>query len=114
MKSKLIVKNTKIYGRGVFSTQNIKKGSLLFKDHYLEFKNKDLKYGKETILNCYWYDNQKSCLLALGLGSLLNHNLNSNVECVIDEKNKVIEFYSTKSILKGEQLFLDYGYDPCK
>lgn len=110
----LIIKNTKKYGRGVFSNRNIKRGELIEVSPLIIIsKKKESDLIMKTILSKYVY-----CLglnqlgIAGGFGSFFNHSQNNNIRWKIDLKNKVIKYYSLKEIKVGEELFLNYGYNP--
>lgn len=107
------MRHSKKFGRGLYSTQDITEGSILFIDQLLVIPKKDVSKVKKSILECYWFDfDQKNYAIALGLGSLFNHHDQENVEAIIDEKAKTIKFKVLKNIKKNEQLFLNYGYNP--
>jgi SET domain-containing protein len=66
-----------------------------------------------TILNCYvfeWNNHEKSAI-ALGYGSLFNHSSKKNVTYKNNYRDKTIDFVATRNIKKGQQLFINYGYN---
>lgn len=102
---------TKKYGRGIYAAKNLRKGTIVEVSPLVLFNNHDIKYGKETILNHYWFEfDEKHYCLALGYGSLFNHHPKPNTSSEIDMKMKTITFVVEKDIKKGQQLFIDYGY----
>ena len=120
------------YGRGVFAKENIKAGEILEvapiilipkgdlqeieyapgKYELKKFRKNPIK-DKDIQLSRYvfsWNDNLEA--IALGYGSLYNHNPNPSVEQVRDYQNETITFKALKDVPLGEELYIDYGYDP--
>jgi len=48
-------------------------------------------------------------LLALGCGSLFNHNRTPNVDYRVDFKGATIRFYAARDVAEGEELTISYG-----
>ena len=105
------IKITKKFGRGVYSTQLIKKGQLLFVDQLLIIDRNESNILQNTILKFYVYGLNEKSAISLGNGSLFNHDKKPNVKAIIDTKNNTISFYAIKDIAQNEQCFLNYGYD---
>ena len=104
------IKNTKNMGRGLFASENIKKGALI---HVSEL----LKIPLEEVVMCptiekyvFGYSKRFS-VMALGLGSLFNHCSEPNVEAWhgYRDDREVMEFRTMCAIKKGQQLLIDYG-----
>lgn len=109
----LIIKNTKKYGRGLYATRNFKKGEIIETSPILLIEKTDIGSIETTVLNTYVFEWTKNAsALALGHGSLFNHSPKSNVAYMNSFRTKEIFFITTKNIKKGQQLFIDYGYDP--
>jgi SET domain-containing protein len=111
----LKIKNTKKFGRGVYAENDIGKNKLIEVSPLVVISNKkDIKSILNTILGhyVYSYKNDKCLALAGGVGSFFNHNVDANVHWVFDEKKQIAKYYTTRKIKKGEQLFLNYGYEP--
>lgn len=106
----LKIKETKNMGRGLFSTHKIKKNKILLVNNLI-FSDKK---SKNSDFENYVFGCDGSYFIALGEGSLINHSSSPNVEAQIDLQKKKIYFVAIKSINSGDQLFLDYGYDPSK
>lgn len=99
------------YGRGVFATETIPKGTIIEVSPLLTFSKKEAKLIAKTTLQLYVYDFGKNRLsLALGVGSLFNHKTYNNVTYNTLRRKKVIEYRTTKKVRKGSQLFINYGY----
>lgn len=111
--SNLIIKNTKKYGRGLYATRNFKKGEIIEISPVVIVEKSDVHTIEATVLNLYVFEwNKNTSALALGNGSLFNHSRRSNVSYMNSFRTKEIVFVTTKNIKKGQQLFIDYGYDP--
>ncbi len=109
----LKVKTYPGYGRGVYTTKAIRKGKRVLKSETLLLPYEDVLTTKELCNYVFSYDEQSDCLV-LGIGSLFNHSKKPNCKATQYMKNgRLIMYYkSIKKIKKGEQLFIDYGYDP--
>lgn len=107
----LTVKNFKGMGRGLVATQDIKKGTVIEVSHVLVFSKFD--YASDSdLLSRYFYAWKDEAALALGYGSLFNHSDTENVTWTCNYKKNTITYKTTKVVKKGEQLFLNYGYNP--
>ena len=94
-------------GRGVFCYSRVKKGSIIEASPIL------LVPTTEIGLDAYIFEwTTKYNALALGFGSLFNHSTSPNVDYKLCKKDKTIKFYANKGISEGEQLFINYGYEP--
>jgi SET domain-containing protein len=84
------VKESDTHGKGVFAKNNIKKGS--------------------EELGVVIEDSKNKIFLYSDLGRYTNHNNRSNLE--IRKNGNKLYFVAYKDIKKGEELFLDYDYNP--
>ena len=65
---------------------------------------------RHTALEHYLFHGQNGdMLLALGLGSLFNHNAQPNLDYRVDQHNLHVLFYAAHDILEDEELFIFYG-----
>ena len=111
----LKVKKTKRLGRGVFTTAPIKKGQMVELSPLVVIeKARDSKAIENTLLGRYTYAYKKTSAIALGLGSLFNHNTSPNLDWKVLEKSCEVIFWADRDISAGEQLFINYGYNPAK
>lgn len=108
--SQIAIKRKKKFGRGLYANQNIKPDSIIEISEIIIFPPSQTKIAESTILGAYVYDYKKGSALALGLGSLFNHKDDPNVDYFFF--NDKLYFRTNRLIKKGEQLFIDYGYDP--
>lgn len=109
------VKLFKGMGRGLVTTKSITKGQVLFEVETIPLNRRDTALADKTFLGSYIYclGRGKSCV-ALGLGSLFNHAENENVafKVVFKSGRYFIKYTAVSNIKAGEQLFLNYGYQP--
>ena len=100
------------YGRGLFTTESIKKGEIVEVSPVIVIPASERKLVEFTEVQSYlfeWTGNKQA--LALGLGSLFNHSVQRrNVTWDCNYRRKTITFKALKDIKKGSQLFINYGY----
>lgn len=107
------IKTTKKYGRGLYASRNIKKGEIVEISPVLLITKDEAIKISDTLINVYVFEWGKfDSALAFGHGSLFNHSRNANMVYMSNFQTKEIVFMSNKSIKKGEQLFINYGYEP--
>eukprot|EP00884_Botryococcus_braunii_P016137 jgi/Botrbrau1/3206/Bobra.37_2s0036.1 len=97
--------------RGVFSERPIRKGTLIETSHCILIpKNEYQDHICHTILEHYVFSGKAGVkILALGLGSLFNHNSSPNVDYRLDQSNQLINFFAARDIACGEELCIFYG-----
>jgi uncharacterized protein len=102
------------YGRGVYCTKDIPSNTIVIVDNLLLIPV--LYVDDPHILKRYVFKYSKNLsAVDLGLGSLLNHsNTKSNLTWVVKKHKQLpqIVFSATKDIKAGQELLLDYGYNP--
>ena len=121
-----------LYGRGVFSKEFIKAGEVveiapvllipkgdlqeidyapgkfeLKKTRKNPIKDKDIQISRYVF---FW--NEELEAIALGYGSLYNHSSNPNIKHERDYQNETITFIALKDLNPGEELYINYGYNP--
>lgn len=107
------IKETKTFGRGIYSNRNIPKNIVIEINPLIVLSKTHTNIAKNTCLNNYfYYYDQNKCAIALGHGSLFNHNSIPNVTYEIDKKTNTVKFITLVEVLKNQQLFIDYGYNP--
>ncbi len=102
-------------GRGVFTTENLKKGILLETSPVVVLTEKDRKTIEKTLLYHYvfeWGKDKKKAALALGYVSLYNHSYDANCEYEMDYGKKIMSIKTVRDIKKGEELFINYNAIP--
>lgn len=107
----LELKSHPVRGRGVFTKEFIKRNTLVEISPILYFNPQEYEtHGKYTVLDQYTY-----CwpgggyALALGLGSMFNHDSQPNVGFMRDVPNQLIRYTTLRDIEEGEELCISYG-----
>ena len=109
---KVCVKLSPIHGYGVFASDKINSGEVIEECPIL-----DLGIPKGEHSSClldYRYNWPKSLdfdkqVVAWGYGSLYNHSTEPNADWRENFENGTFEFYATKDINVGEEIFIYYG-----
>lgn len=105
------------FGRGLIAAKDIREREIIEISPYLRINSHDSRCMDATVIESYRFliDGENilgDTCLALGYGSLFNHSEEPNVDYDIDPSRSIIEYVTLRDIEKGEQLFIDYGYDP--
>lgn len=99
-------------GRGVFSEYKIREGEIIEIAPVLTFTKEDHEWISETKLGNYVFDWGKGgCALALGCGSLYNHDINPNAEYCL-YANKIMQVIARRNIVPGEEITINYNGNP--
>jgi SET domain-containing protein len=96
---------SKLGGKGVFATNDIKVGECIEKGIMTRMTNVD---GNENPHLFTWSDDRKVWCCGSGLLAFYNHSDNPNIRKVADLKNDTLEIYATKDIKKGEEVCGSY------
>jgi hypothetical protein len=109
---KTTIKKSKIpnAGRGVFALKDIKKNEIIEKIEVIPISNKEVDSIIETSLCHYHYEYKDHYAIALGHGSLYNHNKENPNADPIDGKNCML-MKALRNIKAGEEITFDYGYE---
>ena len=105
---KLEVRESKIIGvngRGVFTTVDISKGTVIEKAPVIVLVDRKIC----TTLQDYHFKWQANSALALGYGSLYNHQDNPSVAYIPDYTNQVMVYTALRDIKAGTELTVNYG-----
>ncbi|KAI7904777.1 uncharacterized protein BX663DRAFT_451440 [Cokeromyces recurvatus] len=106
----LEIRTDPIRGRGVFTKERITKNTLVEISPILFFNSKEYEeHGRFTVLDHYTYCWPGGFGLALGLGSMFNHDSSPNVGFIRDIPNKLIRYVTLRDIEKEEELCISYG-----
>jgi hypothetical protein len=95
-------------GRGVIATKKHRCGEVVEVSPVIEVPFKDVR----GILHHYTYAFGKKQAIALGFGSLFNHSAHPTLSVSRDHKARIIVFRARRAIARGEELTIDYGYEP--
>jgi len=102
-------------GRGVFTSQPIDTGEVIEICPVLIIPKLELPIIHKTVLHDYyflWGDDLAECAIALGFGSIYNHELHPNANFILDIYNKTIDIEAIKPIEAGEEITLNYHGEP--
>ena len=110
----LFIAPTEDIGRGVFTSEDISKGTIIEVSPVIVMSGEDRKLLDQTLLHDYifeWGDRRESCCMALGYIPLYNHSYKSNCEYEMDFTEQVITIKSVRFIKAGEEIFINYNGD---
>lgn len=110
----LFIAPTAEMGRGVFTSENIGKGTVIEISPVIVMPGGERKLLDQTLLHDYifeWGDDRKSCCMALGYVPLYNHSYRSNCEYEMDFDENVISVKAVRFIRAGEEIFINYNGD---
>lgn len=111
----LFVAESELGGRGVFAEEELAPGDLIEICPAIVLDQSDLGLIHQSGLHDYyflWGEDQKSCAIALGYGSLYNHSYEPNARYLIDYEQNTIDFYCVEKIQPGEEITVNYSGDP--
>jgi len=98
-------------GRCVHTSTEINEGDLIEICPVIVFSEDDLKKIHTTHLHDYyflWGEERNEGAIALGFGSLYNHNKDPNAVFEIDTMDDEIRFYCTRKIEPGGEITISY------
>lgn len=110
----LFIAPTQKMGRGVFTSREIKAGTVVEVSPVIIMSLEERKLLDQTLLHDYifeWGHEKKQCCMALGLVPIYNHSYESNCEYEMDYENENISIRAVKDIKAGEELFINYNGD---
>jgi len=99
---KIYVDKSQVSGRGVFTSNSIKKGDIIETAPFILIKS------GETPNYSFAFDKNQDMLI-FGYGSLYNHSKTPNVYYQDSDTEKSIDFIATKDIKKNQELLINYG-----
>lgn len=114
MQNKVILKNIRHRGRGVFAKKKIKKGEVIEICPVIPIPLKEERWLKKTFIDNYYFEwgSRNQPAIVLGYGSLYNHSYNPNAEHDERVKKKEMVFKALKDIKKGEEITHNYNGEP--
>lgn len=98
-------------GRSVYSSEKLEKGDLIEICPVIKIVSGELKFIDKTILHDYyflWGEEGFEACIALGYGSLYNHNGTPNADITLDYSDSTIRVICSKVINEGEEITIDY------
>ena len=119
----ITVKNSKMHGKGVFASRNIKKNSRIIEYIGEKITKREGDLRSEKRLKRYLNSKKTGSVYIFELNSrydidgslsynkarFINHSCKPN--CEVQIKNGHIWIYSIRNIKKNEELSYDYGYE---
>ena len=115
MLSSLYIAESPLGGRGVFTSTKIDQGELIEVSPVLVLHKGDRSHLDNTALYNYyfiWGENDETCGIALGYGSLYNHSYSPNAEYEPDYQANQLSFYAFKNIDAGSEITVNYSGQP--
>jgi len=110
--SSIYIAETKLMGRGVFTSANIDEGTVIEESPVIVMSEEERKLLDQTLLHDYifeWGQNRDECCMALGYVAVYNHSYKSNCEYEMDYNKQVISIKTVRNIKTGEELFINYN-----
>ena len=110
----LFIASTEGMGRGVFTSEDISKGTVIEVSPVIVMTGAERKLLDQTLLHDYifeWGHDRKDCCMALGYIPLYNHAYRSNGEYEMDFGERVIKVRAVRRIAAGEEVFINYNGD---
>ena len=110
----LVIEPTGQKGRGVFSTEDLRKGTVVEVSPVIVMSREDRKLLDQTLLHDYifeWGEDPKGCCMALGYIPIYNHSYRSNCEYEMDFEEELITVKTVRFIKAGEELLINYNGD---
>ena len=102
-------------GTGVFTSESIPAGEIIEVCPVIVIPKMELPIIHKTVLHDYyflWGPKLDKCAIALGFGSIYNHELNPNANLILDIENQTIDIESITEIEAGEEITLNYHGEP--
>ena len=110
----LYIAPTDNMGRGVFTSADIQKGTVIEISPVIVMSGMERKLLDQTLLHDYifeWGEDRKSCCMALGYVPLYNHSYRSCCEYEMDFDERTITVKAVRFIEAGEEVFINYNGD---
>jgi SET domain-containing protein len=110
----IYVAETPNMGRGVFTENFIKAGTVIEQAPVIVMPPADRKNLDKTLLHDYifeWGKKRDKCAMALGYVPMYNHAYRSNCDYEMEFKEGIIRVKAVWDIDPGEELFINYNGD---
>ena len=108
------IKHTPEMGRGLYATQDLQAGKILFTAELIVLSPDDTLKVEQTELKYYTFKyNDKQDCIVLGEGELFNHSDEANIgfQLVDYDGRKVMMFYTLADIPRDAQMCTNYNQD---
>ncbi|RLD21184.1 MAG: SET domain-containing protein [Bacteroidetes bacterium] len=100
-----------IHGRGVFCVNDLHQGDLIEIAPVISFAKSSIACLDKTKVYEYyflWGEKMDQPAIALGYGSLFNHNDDPNADFSVDLESESIHFFALKDIAAGTEITTNY------
>ena len=98
-------------GRGVISTREIERGELVESSPLIAIAKEEVPAATSTILKDYVFAGSEGvAYVALGIGSLFNHDPACNLEIWLDEPALTMQFIAVSDIAAEQELTIAYHH----
>lgn len=111
-RASLQVDRSPVHGAGVFASRAFAAGAVIERCPLLIVPPDQAPSIGESIFGDYVYEWEGGYALALGFGSLYNHDRSSNARYEMDYDAEEIHIVAERPIRKGEEIFINYNGDP--
>ncbi|HLO56884.1 MAG TPA: SET domain-containing protein [Saprospiraceae bacterium] len=111
----LYITDSEDKGRGVFTSIDIALDDVIEVCPIIKISKAELPIIHKTVLHDYyflWGENMDECAIALGFGSLYNHEVHPNANFILDLENDTIDIVAIRDISAGEEITLNYHGEP--
>jgi SET domain-containing protein len=109
--NKIVVKDSPIHGKGVFTNDMILSGEVIEECHFIHLNESDFS-KLDNSLKEYTFSwplfTKDSHAVVLGFGSIYNHREDNNATWTTDIENNCYIFIAVKDIYPGEEIFTNY------
>jgi uncharacterized protein len=102
-------------GRGVYTSLEIAAGDTIEICPLIIIPKLQLPIIHKTILHDYyflWGEHMEDCAIALGFGSLYNHEVHPNANFILDLENNTIDIVAIQNISAGSEITINYHGEP--
>ncbi len=100
------------FTRGVFATQDIKKGELIHEAPVIAYPNDQHEHIEKTLLADYAFEyGINHTAMLLGYGMLFNHSYHPNATYEISFEKHTFDFYAYTDIEAGKEILINYNGD---
>jgi len=107
----LYIADSEEKGRGVFTSIDISVDDIIEVCPIIKISKVQLPVIHKTVLHDYyflWGEHMDECAIALGFGSLYNHEVYPNANFILDSENDTIDIVAIRNIGAGEEITLNY------
>jgi len=101
-------------GRGVFTSENLKKGTIIEISPVIVMSSEERILLDKTLLHDYifeWGGERNQCCMAFGYVPVYNHSYTSNCEYEMDYDAELITIKTVHFVKAGSELFINYNGD---